>query len=108
MGKIVYKRISAFVEASGLLMVLLVALGVLLAGCTSMSARSNSQLTAVNQDLTVEKGDLVKGNAVATGGNISVLGEVRGDVVVTEGNANMCGTADGDVPIRGGWRARGT
>ena len=71
-----------------------------------------------HDDVTVAKGETVKGdivtsgmivvdgtvegNAVSFGGNVSVPGEVRGDVVVLGGNADVGGESKGDLAAIGG------
>ncbi len=102
MDKLIYKRIGAFVGVGSLLLAILVAWGLFLVGSVPVAAQSDAGRTAVNQDLTIEKSDVVKGNAVVTGGNITVLGEVRGDVVVAKGNAKIQGTVHGDVTVTDG------
>ncbi len=102
MDKLIYKRIGAFVGAGSLLPAILIAWGLFLLSSVPVSAQSDAGRTAVNQDMTIEKGDVVKGNAVVTGGNITVLGEVRGDVVVAKGNAKIQGTVHGDVTVTDG------
>src|SRR5436853_6380075 len=99
MDKLDYKRIRAFARVVGLLAAFLVVWGCFLLGSTPASAQSDSDRTAVNQDLTIEKSDVVKGDAVVTNGNLTMLGEVRGNVVVAKGNATIQGTVHGNVTV---------
>src|ERR1043165_5152704 len=103
MDKISYKRIiGALAGSLGLLATLAVACGLLLVGPTLVSAQADVDRTVVNQDLTIEKGDMVKGDVSVTNGNLTMLGEVRSDVVVFHGNAKIEGTVHGDVAVTGG------
>lgn len=55
--------------------------------------------TAINSDLFVDKGEVVKGDASVTDGDLTVDGEVKGKVVIVHGNGYINGKVDGDVSI---------
>ena len=52
---------------------------------------------AVGEDLHIQAGEVVQGDATVTDGDITVDGEVRGNVVVVQGNAYISGKVVGDV-----------
>jgi cytoskeletal protein CcmA (bactofilin family) len=90
-------------------------------GGINISGKSELHLDADkmrHDDVTVAKGETLKGdvvtsgsivvegtvegNAVSFGGNVAVPGEVRGDVVTLGGNVDLGGSSKGDLAAIGG------
>src|SRR5262245_909407 len=65
-------------------------------------AQDDGNKTALGKNMTVAEDEEVKGNAVVTNGNLTVLGEVDGDAVVVNGNAKIEGIIHGDVTVTTG------
>lgn len=63
-----------------------------------------TDIVRFGEDIYVEHGDLVRGDIVVFGGNVSVQGKVIGNIVVMAGDAEMLSGAevDGDVVVLGG------
>src|SRR5437870_990649 len=94
-------RVGILVRALAFLVALVAAVGLVLPGPSSALAQSGGK-TAVGQDLTVTKGEEVKGDAVVTNGNLTVQGEVQGNVVVVNGKADIEGRVRGNVTVTSG------
>src|SRR5436190_20733396 len=86
-----------------MLAVLVAALGLAaFVPAASASAQDKPARTALNQDLTIEQGEVVDGNVSVTNGNLTVNGEVRGDVAVVNGKADIEGKVHGNVVVVSG------
>ncbi len=68
----------------------------------SQLAQVETSKNAVGEDLHIERGEVVQGDATVTDGDITVDGEVRGNVVVVQGNAYIGGKVVGDVSVMRG------
>src|SRR4051794_40876636 len=95
--------------AGGLTRVALMALaclGLLFVAALSQAPAAQAQdgpaRSAINSDLTIEKGEVVEGDVSVTGGKLTVYGEVRGKVAVLNGSARVDGKVQGDVAVIGG------
>lgn len=66
------------------------------------AAQAETNKTAVGEDLHIESGEVVQGDATVTDGDMIVDGEVRGNVVVVQGDAYINGKVTGDVSVMGG------
>ena len=74
--------------------------------------RESSDITdivRVGENITIEAGQTVRGDVVAVGGTVTVLGHVRGDAVAIGGDVDLTGggTVDGDAVSVGGTVKRG-
>lgn len=63
---------------------------------------TSTSTSAVGEDLHVQTGEVVQGDATVTDGDLTVDGEVRGNVVVVQGDAYINGKVTGDVSVMGG------
>ncbi len=68
----------------------------------SQLTQAETSRSAVGEDLHIEPGEVVQGDATVTDGDITVDGEVRGNVVVVQGNAYINGKVAGDVSVMRG------
>lgn len=68
----------------------------------AQNAQVEDSKSAVGEDLYIEEGEVVKGDATVTDGDMTVDGEVHGNVVVVQGNAYINGKVTGDVSVMGG------
>ncbi len=104
MNSVGYKRIGVVGRAVGLLLALVsVAVwGLFLSWALPAAAQGDSGRTIVNQNLVVEKGEVIKGDVVVTNGNLTLQGAVHGDVVVAKGDADIEGTVEGNVTVTDG------
>src|SRR6478672_11555436 len=96
MRALILVRVLAFVAA------VVAAWGLAVAGPSLAWAQQSGNRNAVGQDLTVAKGEQVKGDAVVTDGNLTVLGEVDGNAVVVNGKATVEGTVHGNLTVTNG------
>lgn len=68
------------------------------------SKKSDKDMVVIGKDLTIEKGQIVEGNAVVIKGNLNVRGTIKGNAVVILGDltAEDNSVIEGDVVAIGG------
>jgi hypothetical protein len=62
-----------------------------------LDRQGGSELTGVNQDITVKAGETHDGDVVCIRGHVTIDGHVNGDVTVVAGSLDIKGSVDGDV-----------
>ncbi len=72
--------------------------------CEECEEADGEDRVAFGQDLVIEEGEVVEGDAVCISGDLTVAGTVRGDAVSVGGDVTVTSTAvvDGDVVSVGG------
>ncbi len=70
---------------------------------------NGNDLVRMGEDITIEENQVVSGDVVSIGGNVTVRGKVRGDAVSIGGNVKLEGTGsiEGDAVSIGGSVQRG-
>jgi hypothetical protein len=97
-----FKRKGLVVGLVALVIASVAAWGVFAFSIASAWAQDDGNKTEVGKSMVVAEDEEVKGNAVVTNGNLTVLGEVDGDAVVVNGKAIIEGIVHGDVTVTSG------
>ena len=71
-------------------------------GQVDVDAKIDGDLVAVAMSVGVQSGTVVAGNAILSGGEVSVAGRVDGNLSTAGGSVLISGDIGGDVEIAGG------